>query len=173
MRTNPLQTIFEAQSELTTDPGPTLDLLKRLGVDDVKVFMPWSSLAPDPDSRTEPRFDASSPAAYSAANGAPYDAVARAAAARHVGLDLALEGPAPLWATGSGVPPGTAAGLLGTWEPSATDFGRFVTAVARRYSGHYTPPGPSSPLPRVRSWSIWNEPNYGQQLAPRRSTALR
>jgi hypothetical protein len=64
------------------------------------------------------------------------------------------------------VPPGTAPGFLGTWEPSAVDFGQFVTAVAARYSGKYKPAGGSSPLPRVRLWSIWNEPNYGQDLAP-------
>jgi hypothetical protein len=39
-------------------------------------------------------------------------------------------------------------------------------AVAARYSGKYQPVGASSPLPRVRLWSIWNEPNYGQDLAP-------
>jgi hypothetical protein len=42
----------------------------------------------------------------------------------------------------------------------------FVHAVATRYSGHYTPPGGGHALPRVDFWSIWNEPNYGQQLAP-------
>jgi hypothetical protein len=166
VRTAPLQTIFEAQSELSSNPGPTLDLLKRLGVDDVKVFMPWGSIAPDAGSRTRPRFDASSPAAYPAANWTSYDTIVRAAAMRGVGLDLALEAPAPLWATGPGVPPGTASSFLGSWEPSAKGFGLFGAAVGTRYSGHYTPPGASTPLPAVRFWSIWNEPNYGQQLAP-------
>jgi hypothetical protein len=166
VRTAPLQTIFEAQSELSSNPGPTLDLLKRLGVDDVKVFMPWGSIAPDAGSRTRPRFDASSPAAYPAANWTSYDTIVRAAAMRGVGLDLALEAPAPLWATGPGVPPATASSFLGSWEPSAKEFGLFVAAVGTRYSGHYTPPGASTPLPAVRFWSIWNEPNYGQQLAP-------
>jgi hypothetical protein len=165
-RTAPLQTIFEAQSELFSSPGPTLDQLKRLGVDDVKVFMPWGYVAPDALSRSRPHFDASSPAAYPAGSWAPYDTIVRDAAARHIGLDLALEAPAPLWATGPGVPPGTASSFLGSWEPSAKEFGLFVTAVGARYSGHYTPPGTSSPLPAVHFWSIWNEPNYGQQLGP-------
>jgi hypothetical protein len=166
VRTAPLQTIFEAQSELSSNPGPTLDLLKRLGVDDVKVFMPWGSIAPDALSHTRPRFDASSPAAYPAANWTSYDTIVRDAAQRHIGLDLALEAPAPLWATGPGVPAGTSASFLGSWEPSPKEFGLFVTAVGARYSGHYTPPGASTPLPAVDFWSIWNEPNYGQQLAP-------
>jgi hypothetical protein len=165
-RSTPLETIFEAQSELFANPVSTLNLLKRLGVDDVKVFMPWGSIAPDPNSKTKPVFDASSPAAYPAAVWAPYDAIIRDAAARGIGLDLALEAPAPLWATGPDVPAGTAASFLGSWEPSAKEFGLFVTAVGARYSGHYKPPGASTPLPAVRFWSIWNEPNYGQQLAP-------
>jgi hypothetical protein len=55
----------------------------------------------------------------------------------------------------------------GVWKPSAAKFGLFVQAVGTRYSGHYTPPGGGSPLPRVSFWSVWNEPNLGQaNLAP-------
>jgi len=166
-RTQPLETIFEAQSELFASPGPTLDELKRLGVDDVKVFMPWGSLAPSALSHTRPAgFDASDPAMYQAALWAPYDAIVRAAAARGIGVDLALEAPAPLWAIGPGLPPGTAAGFAGSWEPSAKEYGLFVRAVGTRYDGRYTPAGASAPLPAVHLWSIWNEPNYGAQLAP-------
>ncbi|HUJ35552.1 MAG TPA: hypothetical protein VLW51_10110 [Solirubrobacteraceae bacterium] len=166
-RTQPLETIFEAQTELFAKPGPTLDVLKRLGVDDVKVFMQWGPMTPDSTAHTRPAgFDAAEPSAYAAAAWAPYDAIIRAAAARGIGVDLALEAPAPLWAVGPGVPPGTAPGFVGAWEPSAKEYGLFVHAVATRYSGHYTPPGGTAPLPPVRFWSIWNEPNYGQQLAP-------
>jgi hypothetical protein len=52
------------------------------------------------------------------------------------------------------------------WKPSAAAYGAFVTAIGTRYSGHYTPPGASSSLPRVSFWSIWNEPNLGVNLAP-------
>ncbi|MGN6870403.1 MAG: hypothetical protein ACTHMY_18590 [Solirubrobacteraceae bacterium] len=165
-RTRPLETIFEAQTELFQSPGPTLDTLKRLGVDRVKLFMPWSYLAPDAQSHTRPHFDAASPAAYPAGNWGIFDAIIREAAARQIGLDVALEAPAPLWATGADVPPNTTSGYLGAWKPSPKQFGMFVHAVATRYSGHYTPPGGGSPLPRVDFWSIWNEPNYGPQLAP-------
>ena len=162
----PIETIFEAQ-QLMTSPGPTLDLLKQLGVTDVKIFMQWGYMTPGAVSHTRPAgFDAVNPAAYPAPAWAPYDAVVRAAATRGMGLDLALEAPAPLWATAPGVPPGTSAGFLGSWEPSAKEFGLFVKAVGTRYDGHYTPPGATAPLPAVRFWSIWNEPNYGQQLAP-------
>jgi hypothetical protein len=52
------------------------------------------------------------------------------------------------------------------WKPSAADFGAFVRAVATRYSGSYKPAGATGPLPRIDFWAIWNEPNYGIDLAP-------
>ncbi len=167
-RTLPLETIFEAQSQLFANPAQAIDQLRQLGVDDVKVFMPWGPMTPGQGaSRTRPaHFDAASPASYPPAAWAPYDAIVRAAAARGVGVDLALEAPAPLWATAPGVPPGTASSFVGAWEPSAEEYGLFVQAVAKRYSGRYTPPGQGSPLPRVSFWSIWNEPNYGAAARP-------
>ena len=166
-RAQPLETIFEAQTQLFDSPGPTLDSLKSIGVDDVKIFMPWSAMTASPMSHTRPAgFDAANPAAYAAAQWAPYDAVIRAAAARGMGIDLALEAPAPLWAIGQGLPPHTSPAFVGSWEPSAKEYGLFVQAVGKRYSGHYKPPGSASPLPAIRFWSIWNEPNYGAQLAP-------
>ena len=57
------------------------------------------------------------------------------------------------------------------FEPSARAFGRFVTAVARRYSGRYVPSGAGSPIPRVDFWSVWNEPNQPGWLAPQHVTA--
>jgi hypothetical protein len=165
-RTRPMETIFEAQSELFQNPGPTLDQLKRLGVDRVKLFMPWSYLAPDPLSHKRPHFDAGSPAAYPASNWGIFDAIIRDATERRIGLDVALEAPAPLWATGPDVPHGTSPGFVGAWDPSPKEFGLFVRAVGTRYGGHYKPAGADSPLPKVDFWSIWNEPNYGQQLAP-------
>jgi hypothetical protein len=166
-RTRPLVTMFEAPQEMAVNPAGTIALLQHLGVDVVKVSVAWSSLAPDPQSRSNPRhFDATSPASYAAAAWTPYDAIAKTAAQAGMGLDFALEGPAPTWATGPGLPAGTTPGFVGAWEPSAKDYGQFVEAVGRRYDGRYKPPGATAPLPRVSFWSIWNEPNYGQWLAP-------
>jgi hypothetical protein len=59
-----------------------------------------------------------------------------------------------------------------SWEPSAVQYGAFVRAVGERYSGLYNPvtkrisPGNRADLPRVKFWSIWNEPTYGPSLAP-------
>jgi hypothetical protein len=160
------ESVFEPKGPLFADPPGTLNLMRRLGVDRVKVFVSWNSLAPNASSRRRPRFDAGSPAAYPAGVWAPYDAIVRDAKARGIALYLALGGLAPLWATQPHPAPGGP--YKGAqWKPSAGDFGLFVRAVATRYSGHYTPPGGSSPLPRVSFWSIWNEPNLGSaDLAP-------
>jgi hypothetical protein len=165
-RTTPLVTIFESQQQLFDDPVGTLNRFKRLGVDRVKVFMQWGPMSPDPLSRRRPHFDASSPAAYARGNWAGFDTIVRVAHARGIGIDLALEAPAPLWATAPGVPKGTKPSYLGAWEPSAQEFGQFVHAVGERYNGHYQPSYAPAPLPKVDSWSIWNEPNYGPNLGP-------
>ncbi len=155
-------TMFTAGGVSTYTPA-NLDLLKGLGVDWLHIYMHWADIAPDPTSKHKPLFDATDPAAYPAAGWAPYDAVLQAAAARHISVDLGLVPPPPNWASGKGAPhPSTQP----EWKPSAAEYGQWVHAVAVRYSGHYTPPGASRPLPRVSFWSIWNEPNIGNELGP-------
>ena len=41
-----------------------------------------------------------------------------------------------------------------------------MRAVATRYDGGFTPAGQFSPLPGVRFWTIFNEPNFGEDLGP-------
>ena len=133
----------------------------------VRVNVTWNAIAPSALSTKRPKgFNATNPAAYPAGGWAPYDAVVRAAAADHIALDFTLNGPAPLWATGSGAPKGTTGYFREDWEPSAKEFGYFVKAVGTRYSGSYKPAGSATALPRVSFWSIWNEPNYGYDIAP-------
>ncbi len=162
-----MESLFEDQGQLLSDPVRTLRVLRRLGVDRVRVFVPWASIAPATSSRVRPSgLDASSPAAYPARAWARYDAIVRAGVATGVGVFLTLEGPAPLWAAAADVPAGTNPALGGYWKPSASEYGQFVRAVATRYSGSFAPAPGTPALPRVSYWSIWNEPNYGQQLAP-------
>jgi hypothetical protein len=158
-RSAPLISIFEAGPQLQSDPAGTLAKLRRLGVQVVKVFVPWERLA----GATPPAAgaDAADPATYPAAAWAPYDTIVRDASARGLGVDLTVNAP-PLWAAGSGAPPGAHP----QWKPSASAYGQFMRAVATRYSGTYKPAGAASALPRVRFWSIWNEPNFGPDLAP-------
>jgi len=156
-----LETIY-TPSDLTTDPVGQVKEAHALGFDRIKVNVAWSSVAPDPLSRHEPRFDAADPAAYPAANWAIYDEVIRLSEQYHLKVDLALAPSVPFWAEGPGEPKGTAAHPVPPdWDPNPAMFEKFATAVATRYSGHYTPKGQKSPLPRVDFWSIWNEPNEG------------
>jgi hypothetical protein len=160
----PLQSIFEDEHLLHADPSAALTQFKALGADRIRVFIQWNDVAPDPTSKVAPRFNASDPAAYPPAGWVIYDEIVRDAAAIGMPLDVTVGAPPPLWAAGPGAPHG--AQRAAVWRPSAHDFGEFMTALGTRYSGHYTPPGASSPLPRVNFWAIWNEPNYGTYLAP-------
>ena len=159
-------TIMQDDSHVLRDPVDTLNTFRSLGVTDVRIFMGWESVSPSPNSRTRPRgFNPSNPASYSARSWAPYDAAVRDAAARGMSVNLVLTGPAPLWAT-TPAARGVAAHNPNVYEPSASLFADFVKAVGTRYDGGYTPAGSSSRLPAVRFWAIWDEPNYGYQLAP-------
>ncbi len=161
-RGHELISIFESGPQLRASPAATLDHLRRLGVDVVKVFVPWEEVAPDPNSRVPPAgFDATNPAAYSALAWEPWDAIVRDATARGLAVDLTVSKP-PLWAARAGAPPG----IHPQWRPSPRDFEAFMRAIGTRYSGHYKPPGSSTAIPRVTYWSIWNEPNFGPNLAP-------
>lgn len=71
---------------------------------------------------------------------------------------------APTWAEAPGRPKDA---RPGTWKPSATQFGKFAIAAARRYDGRF--PDPSKPgmdLPHVEYWQAWDEPNLGYYLTP-------
>jgi hypothetical protein len=70
---------------------------------------------------------------------------------------------APAWAEGPGRPAGVPAG---TWQPSAADYGAFGQALARRYSGSFPGPDGLGPLPAVRNFQAWNEPNLSTYLNP-------
>jgi hypothetical protein len=162
-----LQSIIEDEALLHSDPTAALQLFKSLGTDRARLYVTWSALAPNPQAAHPPAgFDAANPAAYPAANWAAVDAIIRDARAARVGIDLTVGGSAPAWANGPGEPVG---GPPGVWKPNPKAFGAFVHAIGERYSGHYAPPGASAPLPHVDFWSIWNEPNYGVELAPQAS----
>jgi hypothetical protein len=161
------ESLFQDDNQLKANPAGTMQTLRDLGVQRVRVNLTWSTVAPAATSTRRPtRFNATDPAAYSAAAWAPYDAIVRAGKTYGVEIDFTIDGPAPLWATGSGAPRGTSGYFRGAWQPSGREFGYFVRAVGTRYSGSYKPRGSSSALPRVDFWSIWNEPNYGYDIAP-------
>jgi hypothetical protein len=69
----------------------------------------------------------------------------------------------PNWASGTG-----ATSLLAVQMPRISAWREFVRACATRYSGTYTPPGATTPLPRVVAWETWNEPNGSFAFQPQR-----
>jgi len=161
------ESIFQDDSQLMANPAGTLQTLRDLGVQRVRVNVTWNQIAPQASSRQAPKgFTATNPAAYPASGWGIYDEIDRAAAADGISLDFTLNGPAPLWATGTGAPRGTTGYFLADWEPSAAQYGSFVRAVGTRYDGSYKPAGSATALPRISFWSIWNEPNYGYDLGP-------
>jgi hypothetical protein len=167
-----LESMLQDDRELIYSRGPTvartLDELRSLGVDRVRLTILWAAIAPQPQSTARPAgFDAADPAAYPASAWAPYDRVLRLARARGIGVDFDLTAPGPRWAMGSGAPLATEANHF---NPSAAAFGEFARAVGTRYSGVYRPPGARAALPRVGYWSIWNEPNQPGWLAPQTVT---
>jgi hypothetical protein len=157
------ESMFTVGAELYGNSGPNMNLLQSLGVGVVRLDMNWSAVAPDAPSLHKPVFDAGNPGAYPAASWARYDPLIRGLTARHIEIDLALIGPPPLWAEGRGAP---SRSTQPEWKPDAGAYADWVRAVATRYSGHFTPPGASRPLPRIDFWSVWNEPNIGGNLGP-------
>jgi hypothetical protein len=159
----------------------TLDELKGLGVDRIRVTVLWRLVAPAPTAQAKPGgFDGSNPEAYPRGNWNRFDTIVRLAAARGIAVHFNPTAPAPSWATGD---PGARGDLEETWDPSPAEYGAFVTAVGRRYDGTYDPcagdrycdpfglPGGLSnrgPLPRVSFWSLWNEPNQAAWLTPQK-----
>lgn len=156
------QSVFQDDDYLVYHPpaavNRALAILQSLGVQQVRVTLKWSTVAPSPTSRQRPaNFNALAPAAYPAGVWAPYDRVVELAARHHIGVQFNLTPPGPLWAMRHDSPTARAADH---WAPSVTEFYDFVRAAGLRYSGSY------GTVPHVSAWSIWNEPNQPGWLAP-------
>jgi hypothetical protein len=142
--------LFEAPNELLSDDdalrGQTLDQIQGFGVHWVRLVLYWRNVAPAPDSSTAPSFDDTDPGAYAFGR---YDRAISALRARGIHALVTVSGPVPKWATGSH--------RSYVSKPSAARFERFMTAVGRHYRT------------TVNHWSIWNEPNHPDFLAPQYS----
>jgi hypothetical protein len=139
---------FEAPRELLSfeDRDRTLDEIRDFGVTQVRQLVYWNDFAPRPNRRRRPSFDAADPDAYPAGTWDRLDALVAGAADRGITLHLTLTGPVPRWAT--------RARRDHVTRPRPTELRRWATAVGRRYAG------------AIDTWSIWNEPNQPQFLAP-------
>ena len=157
--------IFQDDPHMLANPAQTLQQVRDLGAGVVRVSLQWNFVAP-PYSRPQ-GFNPTDPASYP--GWGIYDQIVTDARQDGIVVDFSVTGPAPLWAAGPGQPDH---GGFGQWKPSAADFKQFVEAVGTRYSGTYDPtldasmPGDPNDLPRVSFWELWNEPNFGGDLAP-------
>jgi hypothetical protein len=137
--------------------------MASIGVDRVRLTASWSQLAPRPRSRRRPHFDATDSRAYPLEGFERLDRAVKAsrAAGMDVMIDIAFF--APRWA----VTRGSSRGDRHAWRPSARQFSLFARAVAERYNGHFRDSADGvRPLPRVRLWTTWNEPNHRVFLRP-------
>ena len=139
--------LFQDEALITDNGGtrgPTLDEVKGLGADMIKIQLNWATAAPA--GRTKPKgFDGRDPSQYP--GWSRYDDTIAAIKARGLKVMVALAPPAPGWATP------TRGDREGVTRPSAREFGRFAEAAARRYPG-------------VDVWTLWNEPNHPRYLFP-------
>ncbi|HEY1360211.1 MAG TPA: hypothetical protein VGF21_18065 [Thermoleophilaceae bacterium] len=123
----------------------TLDEMKALGADVVKVQVYWNEIAPGP--RKPAGFDGANPANY---NWSIYDSIVQGALARGMRPFLSLGGRAPQWATKKKTKRNN-----GTYRPSSREFRLFSQAAGRHF-------------PQVHIWSEWNEVNLSSWLQPQR-----
>jgi hypothetical protein len=159
--------IMQDDTALLANPGPTLQEMRHLGVGMVRVTVRWSYIAPDPLSFRRPTFKATDPNAYPAIGWAPYDAIVEDAHADGIKVLFDVTAFAPYWAQSAGASRYKAKYEIDrAFEPSVSAYGQFVRAVGTRYSGTFTPLGSATPLPRVSAWELYNEPNFGEDLAP-------
>jgi hypothetical protein len=159
--------VFQDDVQMLTNPTQTLQDLRHLGVSTVRLGVHWSAIAPSPGSRRKPRFNASDPNAYPAAKWKIYDGIVREATADGIRLLFIPTGFTPLWAQGANPRKyGAHYDVRFAFMPSASGYGQFVRALGTRYSGHFKPRGSSTALPAVQTWELYNEPNFGEDLAP-------
>ena len=161
----------------------TLTRMKSLGVDTVRVTVLWKTVAENTKftkaelaklpkgklrtaaQRQTRRFRAANPATYPIRNWDRYDNLVKSAATVGVRVYFNVTGPGPAWAHTK--PPAKNRALHATWKPRPAAFKQFVQAVGKRYDGTYRDEnGSRGALPRVRFWSLWNEPNQAGWLSP-------
>jgi len=149
----PIATIVQDDAELLHRTpqriAATLDDLRDLGVDWVRVTAGWSEIAPASRSFLRPDFDATDPAQYPPGAWSALDRVYEMARARGLRASIDIAFWAPRWAVGA---PGRRADRERE-EIAGDDYADFAEAVAHRY-------------PRAVAFTVWNEPNHNAFLLP-------
>lgn len=182
-------TIFDATNDLLRADSVQarngiLDQLDALGVDTIRIVVPWRRIVPAPGAATPPAgYDPTDPAEFTGGEIATIDHAVRGAAARGMRVLLTPSAPMPNWASSSG--------RSALAYPKPGEYMKLLTGLGRRYDGTFgevpciEPPPPPAPLPplppicvplvplvppipRVDFWSFYNEPNLELFLKPQR-----
>ncbi len=112
------------------------------------------------------RFDADNHRKYPTRNWDKYDNLVKEATKLGMRVYFNVTGPGPLTYGHKKAPKSQRKNAL-TYKPYASRFGQFVEAVGKRYNGRTRDEnGDRQKLPRVSTWSIWNEPNQAGWLSP-------
>ena len=149
-----LETILQDDAQLLHRPEDqlrkSLEDMRRIGVDRLRVTAGWSVLTRDPDGAVKPAFDATDPSAYEQERWRNLDRIV--VLAREYGFRVMIDVAfwAPKWASHD------APGDRGRTDVDPQAFRDFAVAVTRRYSGGYVIPhvlsAPGSPR-IIRAWS--------------------
>jgi Glycosyl hydrolase catalytic core len=146
-------------------PNRSFPMLRQLRAQLIRVDMYWGGRSGVFRALGVARRRPSDPAdpddpAY---NWAVYDRTVQMAARQRIGVVFSIVGTPP-WANGGRAP--------NRAPRRALDLQRFAYAAATRYSGTFVPAGTDEeeeepePLPAVRMWLAWNEPNVPVFLFP-------
>src|SRR4051794_15041972 len=112
----------------------TLDEMRSLGAQTIRVFVYWNAVAPESSStQRPPGFNGADPASYSSTLWDRYDGLVRAATARGLSVILTPTSPVPAWASQCG----GSVNHRQTCNPDPSLFGDFLRALGTRYSGGY------------------------------------
>ena len=150
--------LLDESNTLYGNPDKNFPILKRLRVQILRVDLYWGGKSGNPRkfgvarSKPEDATDPSDPA-Y---NWSLYDRTVNYAAQYGVKMMFTVYGTPP-WANGNKAP-----------NTAPTNFKAlqdFAYAAATRYAGDF-PAEDGRPLPAVRYWTAWNEPNQPFQLTP-------
>jgi polysaccharide biosynthesis protein PslG len=134
-----------------------LDLIRASGARIARVDVFWSQVAPTRPARPQDPADR----AY---RWERLDRIVKGLRGRGI-APLLVAYDTPAWAAGGRTAPPASPGY-NPWMPAPPAYGRFMGALARRYSGAYRDPAGGRLLPRVRLFEIWNEPNLQLYFRP-------